>query len=384
MTIFDRDEFKPHARRWHARQSVFARRRAYYDGSVYNGVLGALDWLGPRFAGRIRPLYLPCARAVNVDSGIVPGGWALASGAAHLGGALFHLFDWSDWSTAGVLYVHHGALYGNSVLRIADLRDAGRVVIAPVPPDACLLVGAGAYDPTPRLAIVAQSLDLGSDVVEYAEVIEPQRVRTFVDGEPQGLDGRPAEYANALGCVPFVEVRHINNGEEIGACAFQDALTLLDSVNDVAADLASIIKKHARPKWAVLGADEAELSNDDDIWTFPAGSDVKVLVPGIDVAGVLRFLQDMREQVEKAMPELAFDQVLAKTNIATRTIELQLMELILLIQRVRPNYDRGLERAVRMAGRAARSMGLADLAVLDDEAMRFDAERPILPVNSKQ
>ncbi len=384
MTIFERDEFKPYARRWYARQQAFSRRRAYYDGSVYNGVLGALDWLGPRFAGRIQPLYLPCARAVNVDSGIVPGGWALAPGAEHLAAALATLFEWSDWSTEGVLYVHYGALYGNSVLRVSDLRAAGRVVVAPVAPESCLLVESGAYDRTPRLAIVVQALERGGTLAEYAEVIEPHRVRTFIDGEPQGLDGRPAAYANALGWVPFVEVRHINAGVEIGACAFQDALSLLDSVNDVAADLATIIKKHARPKWAVLGADEAELSNDDDIWTFPAGSDVKVLVPGIDVAGVLRFLQDMREQVEKAMPELAFDQVLAKMNIATRTIELQLMELILLIQRVRPNYDRGLERAARMAGRAARSMGLADVAALDDPALRFDPARPVLPGGSSQ
>ncbi len=60
------------------------------------------------------------------------------------------------------------------------------------------------------------------------------------------------------------------------------------------------------------------------------------------------------------------------------------MELILLIRRVRPNYDRGLERAARMAGRAARSMGLAEIAALDDPALRFDPARPVLPVTSER
>jgi hypothetical protein len=34
-----------------------------------------------------------------------------------------------------------------------------------------------------------------------------------------------------------------------------------------------------------------------------------------------------------------------------------------------------------MAGRAAGTMGLSDLAVLDDEGLRFDGERAVLPLD---
>lgn len=377
-SIFELDEFKVHEGRWLARAQAFRVRRAYYDGSVYQSAWGALGWLRGRLGGAVRGLYLPCARAVNLDSGIVPGGWA-TEGAAPA--QLAEVFGWSDWSIMGPLFVHYGALYGNVVLRVSDVRGAGRVVICPVRPEHVLLVRAGLYGREAVMALCVQRVEVDGRSVEYAEVVEARRVRTFIEGEAAGVDGRPASYDNALGFVPFVEVRHIDGGDELGACAFQDALNLLDAVNEVATDLAEIVKKHAKPKWAVLGADESDLSNEDDIWTFPQGSDVKVLVPGIDVTGVLKFLQDTRMQVERSIPELAFDEIISKYNLATATVELQLAELVLLIRRVRPNYDRGLEMALGMAARALAGMGVSGYGEL--AAVRFDDGRAVLPVDRR-
>ena len=70
-----------------------------------------------------------------------------------------------------------------------------------------------------------------------------------------------------------------------------------------------------------------------------------------------------------------------KTQIATATLELQLMELVLKINRCRPNYDAGLVQALRMAGAAAQTMGLGDLGVLNDEDLEIDPERPVLPLD---
>ena len=81
------------------------------------------------------------------------------------------------------------------------------------------------------------------------------------------------------------------------------------------------------------------------------------------------------------MPELAFDDIKRKDQIATATLELQLMELVLKIKRIRPNYDQGLADALRLAGRAGSTMQLPGIAVLDSEQLSFDANRDVLPLD---
>lgn len=270
-TIFDLDEFKPLWSRWQARQKELARRHAYYSGEVYTRARHLLGWLYPRLQSSIRPLYLPLARAVNVDAGLVPGYWNLSEKAKDLQSAVDRVFGWSNWVTDGILYTHFGALYGSVGLRVADLRSQRRIVIRPVPPTAFILAHSSHYDATPVLALWIERLDnplhlgSGGDSFEYAEVIENDRVRTFADGNPTGFDGRPAEYANELGFCPFVEVPHINVGDELGDCAFQTSVTLLDEVNAVATWLAEIIRKHADPQWAVIGTDGAQLDRGSDV-----------------------------------------------------------------------------------------------------------------------
>ncbi len=199
---------------------------------------------------------------------------------------------------------------------------------------------------------------------------------------PFGFDGREAEYPNELGFVPFVEVRHVETGEALGECTFQKAIPLLDEVNRLASQLAEIVSRHAEPQWAVIGAEASDLvKSGDNVWFIPQGGDVRPLVAGIDITGVLAFIQEIRDQVHGALPELAFDELRKKDQIATATLELQLMELVLKIRRIRPNYDQGLVNALRLAGRAAATMGLSDVAVLDDEALALDGERAVLPMD---
>lgn len=393
-SLFDGEEFRPYRDRWERRLRELDRRRSYYSGERYlqlrdgTRLLSALGSLGPRLYRGIKPLYLPLARAVDVDAGIIPGGWALPDPeeeprARQWKAAMDTVFDWSDWSVDGVLYVHYGAQYGVSGLKVADLRAAKRVVVKPLDPTTFLLVGTAQYDATPHLAICVETrTDETGKEFEYAEVVTAEQVRTFRDGEAWEFDGRKAEYPNELGFVPFVEVDHIATGEALGEATYQKAMPLLDEVNELASYLADIIRKHAEAQWAVIGAEPSDMvKSGDNVWFIPQGGDVKALVAAIDVAGVLAFVQEIRDQVHGALPELAFDELKSKTQIATATLELQLMELVLKIRRCRPNYDHGLADALRMCGRAADSMGLPAIAVLDDEGLRFDAERPVLPLD---
>jgi|GEM_PF-1708963 len=388
-SLWDTDEFKPFKARWDERMRELSRRKSYYDGSIYKRLREQFGWMWPRLYRGIKPLYLPLSRAVDVDAGIVPGDWALPDGSTEQPfnkawlPALNQVLDWSDWDRDGVLYVHYGAQYGVSGLKMSDLREQGMVQIKPVKPTCLLLIEQGDYDDTPQMAIYVDCrMDRTGKEYEYAEVITTEAIRTFKDGQPEKFGGRDGEYKNELGFVPYIEVEHIKTGERWGESTYQKAIPLLDEVNELASYLADIIKKNAEPQWVVTGAEGSDLvKSGDNVWFIPGNGKVEALAPKVDIAGVLEFVREVRDQVHGALPELAFDELKQKTQIATATLELQLMELVLKIKRCRPNYDHGLADALRLAGRAGASMGLRDLAVLDDEALAFDAKRPVLPLD---
>lgn len=383
-SIFETSEFEPFQARWNARLTELHRRRNYYDGTVYQKMRGQLGWLWPRLYQGIKPLYLPLARAVDVDAGIVPGGWALpdeTSPAAQL--ALEQLFDWSDWETDGVLYVHYGSQYGVSGLKVSDLRQLRQVQIKPIKPTCFMLIEAGDYDNRPKMGIYLETrVNRSGEEYEYAEVVTAEDVRTFKDGQPTGYGEREAEYRNELAFVPFVEVEHIRTGEPLGENTYQKAIPMLDEVNQLASYLTDIIAKHSEPQWAVAGAEASDLvKSGDNIWFLPQGATANPLLANVDIPGILLFIQEIRDQVHGSLPELAFDELRKKDQIATATLELQLMELVLKIKRCRPNYDHGLADALRMAGLAGASMNVRELTPLIDDGLGFDPERPVLPLD---
>lgn len=386
-SIFDLDEFAPYRDDWDARQFEFNRRESYFDGSIYNSVYLLAGVLPVPLLRPIKGLFLPVARAVNVDAGIIPNRWMLAPRAARFATALKTLLAWSQWQRDGVLFVHYGALYGNSGLRISDLRAEARVIVKPISPRCFMLVGASLYDSTPRLALVVEShRDSDGSEFEYAEVTTPEDIRTFKNGKLFGFGGRPHTYPNALHFVNFVEVQHIANGKAIGDCAFVRAMPLLDSLNEMATGLGGVIAEAVEPQAVVIGSEDTVLERSSGkIWYLPEKDmDAKFLVPNVDIHGAIEFMDRLINQVEKSMPELAFDELTSKNQIATASIELQLLELVLLIQRARPNYDGGLALALRLAGRAAKDMGVSDIAILDSEELAFDEERPVLPFTTTQ
>lgn len=392
-SIFQTEEFAGYRAAWDTRQIELAHRKAYYDGTIYANVrerfaaLGKLSpMIGPRLYRGTKALFLMLARSVDVDAGIVPGGWAFADDAPKAWvDATKTVLAWSDWEREGPLYVHFGAQYGVVGLKVVDDRAMQRVSIAVLDPTTFLLAGRGMYTNAPQLALIVETKcdEASGDDYEYAEVITAQQIRTFRNGVPYGYDGRDDTYPNDQGAVPIGQIRHVHTGESLGECTYQKAIPLLDEVNELASYLADIIRKHAEAQWMVAGAEPSDLvKSGDNVWFIPdPNGKVQAIVAGIDIPGVLAFIEAIRNEVQDGLPELAFAELKDKTQIATATLEIQLMELVLKIQRVRPNYDHGLCDALRMAGRAAKSMGLPDLGALDDEALSLDKARPVLPLD---
>ena len=384
-SIFDHPDFKQYRDRWEHRLKTLERREAYYDGTAYDRDDAHLfRKLLPQFISGVKPIYLLLGRAVDVDAGIIPAGWEFAEDAPDDWTAARDLvFAWSKWTTEGVLFVDYGARKGLSGLRIADLADEKKIIIQPVDPATFLLIRPDQYSDKVGLSIyVDQRRDAQGESFEYAEVITPEEVATFKDGEPFAFSDRGPIWKNELGFVPFVEIQFKRNGDALSECTFERQIPALDQLNELASDLAEVLKKNKDPITFISGSEPQDLAAGPDlVWFGPAGSKVELIVPGLNIDGTLHFIQDIKLELKESLPELSFDALKQNNQIATETLETQLTELVLKIKRVRPNFDAGLAQALQMAARAASVHNIAGLEPLADEDLEFDPDREILPLD---
>lgn len=382
-SIWDLEEFKQYHGKFMYRIRELNRRKKYYDGSIYKESMSMVTLMIPKLYKGIKALYLPFSRSVDIDAGVIPGQWRMDLD--YVNDDQLQAFDtiktWSEWNTKGVLFVHYGAMFGLVGLKVIDDAEAGKVKITAVDPTTFMFIQSGQYAKQSACVICYQNDD-GS---EYAEVIESNRIRTYLNGELFGYDGREPEFENTLGFIPMVEVCHKENGDWLSESTFDKVIPLLDEVNELASYLADIVKKHSEPQWALIGVNPSKnelVKSGSAAWTLPEGADVKALLPQVDIDGILSVVQEIAKNMKEGLPELSFDELRGKDQIATATIELQLAELVIKVKRCRPNYDSGLLKALRMAGIIGSMMGLSDissLSLLPDTT--FDDDREVIPVD---
>lgn len=386
-TIFTLPEYKPYAPLYERRQQIYRRYRAYYEGTIYADTAFKL---AHKLYAQTKALLSFLARAVELDAAFVPGinfPWQLAPGTPQpIIDAQQQLFEWSSWDTAGDEWLEDGATCGEAMIKVVPDDSGPQTVIKLMreKPEKLMLVkhvdpqDFSRYD----MAITVDKTQVGADgkPYEYAEVITPTEIRTYYNGQPFGYNGNPDRYPNPLNFVPVVRVK--NDGE----CrpSFAKCLPQLDSVNELASYLNDIIGRHAEPQWAALGADQSEMiKSSDNVWFFPNGSDIKAILAQVDVEGTLAFLQEIKGETKSNLPELAFDDLRAKDNIATETLAIQLVELDAKIWKMRRRYDAALADADLLASMAALVYGVRDLAPLM-APHQYNWHRPVRPITEEE
>lgn len=382
-SIWDLPEYKPYLKRWQERINAVKTRQAYCTGRIYDK---AVSRFGGRLKSEIKPLYLPLDSAVEIDAGLIPGGWQLVENTPiDIYTACKQLLKWSRWKTDGVLYVYYGAQRGLTGLKIVEYPEKRIVTLDPVSPARFMVVENGIYDPSPGMSFYVDfRYGPSGEKYEYAEVITPEVIRTYKNGELFGYGGREdPETLNENGFIPYVEVKHITTGDPLSEATFEKTIPMLNEVNETATQLGDIIQKHNKPQWAVSGADPSDLDKGDDVvWFFPEGAEAKALVANINIRDVLEFVREIAGNVKGALPESAWEELQKRKQLATETLEIQLYPLVIKIKhRCRPNYDDGLERAFRLAGEAGARLGIDEISILADDSVEIDPDRPVLPMD---
>lgn len=382
-SIFDHDEYKPYRTRYISRRERALRRRRYYDGTIYED--GAFK-LAHKLYAQTKSLFALLARAVDLDVAFVPGmmaPWQLADGTPQaIIAAQSLLYEWSSFDTVGEEWLEDGATTGEAVLKIVPDGDTGVVRLERLRPEIAFYTD-NHWQPSngqavPMLLIADPEMQADDGrMYEYGEVITPAEIRTYKDGKPWGYDGVPDRYPNPLGLVPVVWCK--NDAE--ARPTFAKAQPQLNSVNELASYLADIIGRHAEPQWAAKGVEEGELTKSgDNVWFLPAGAEVSAILATVDIEGTLAFINEIKTETKANLPELAFDDLRAKDQIATETLKVQLIELIAKIWRMRRRYDAALVDAHVMAATAAAASGIRGLEALM-ERHSFDYKRDVLPVS---
>lgn len=384
-TMFELPEFKQYQARFLTRANRFGQYRAYYSGKIYED--NAFK-LAHKLYAQTKALLSFLARAVDLDVALVPGvqaPWDLADGTPEpIRVAQRTLYEWSSWDTEGDAWLEDGATLGEAMLKIVPDPLVQKVRMQRIKPEICMMVDHldAATQTIVDLALIVDRSATGPDgkPYEYGEAITPSEIRTYYNGEPHGYNGNPDRYDNPLGFVPIVATR--NDAE----CrpTFAKCLPSLDSVNELASYLGNIIGRHAEPQWAAIGAEQGDLvKSGDNVWFFPAGAQIEALLAQVDVAGALAFIQEIKGEVKSNLPELAFDDLRSKDQIAAETLEIQLIELDAKIWKMRRRYDAGLVDAHQMAALAAVQTGVPDLAVLL-APHTFDWKRPVRPISEME
>jgi len=380
-SIWTLPEFKPYALRWHDRQRRLVQLRRYYEGTIYQDTAFKL---AHKLYAQTKAMLSFLARAVDLDVALVPGvmgPWELSDKALQQQrDAQATLYEWSAWDIEGDEWLEDGATCGEAAIKIVPDAEQGIVKMQRLRPEHLLYIDKHVVEGvTMPLALIVDPAAIApnGETYEYAEAITPTEIRTYWNGEPHGYDGAPDRFANPLDFVPVVRVR--NDGES--RPTFAKCLPQLDSVNELASYLGNIIGRHAEPQWAAFGVEETELTRGNNVWFFPdANSKLEAILAQIDVEGVLAFLQEIKGEVKSNLPELAFDDLRAKDQIATETLEVQLVELDAKIWRMRRRYDAALVDAHVMAATAAMVTGIRDLTPLL-APHSLDYKRPVRPIS---
>lgn len=382
-SIFSLPEFKGYENKMIARRRTANTRRRYYEGTIY-------DDTGFRLAHKLyaqtKALFSFLARAVDLDVALVPGvmgPWDLADGTPRaIAAAQAQLYEWSEWATEGDAWLEDGATIGEAMIKIVPDPTVRTVQLQRLRPELCLLVRNHVDAETGQAGELALIVDPHAEDptgarYEYAEAITPSQVRTYRNGAPAGMDGQPDRYDNPLGFVPVVRA----NNDTDRRPTFAKVLPQLDSVNELASYLHNIIGRHAEPQWAAFGAEQGDLVRGQNVWFFPnKDAKLEAILAEIDIAGALAFIGEIKGEMKSNLPELAFDDLRAKAQIATETLEVQLVELDAKIWKMRRRYDAALIQAHHMAAMAATMYGIPELsALLAPHSM--DYKRPVRPIS---
>jgi hypothetical protein len=399
-----------------ARLARYYLNRCYYHNTVYTSLEHAASTHKHQrgLYKHIRPIYNPTERLVELYVAKTYGGSLdmeeLSRGAIPISGAnarlrdaLRQLWIWSNWGTAKSVFVRHGAMLGDTAIKIVDDRAAQQVRMEPLDPGKIRDIKRDSVGNITEAVIQYDYLEeqvLGPITASttrqrtyvYTEVITQDRFQTFRDGTPFAFyadanGNMVPEWANEYGFVPLEVGKFRDMGLVWGATPFNAQTRKIDELNDSASNLHDQIRKVVSPIWYMPGVkkeDKIQANNAEKdqitILYGPEGSEPHPMVAPIDISAAIENIEHILAELERDLPELSMHRLRDSGDLTAPGVKMAYDDALGRITEGRGSFDASLVRAQKMAIRIGgynRYPGFEGFS-LNDDPDHMIAERPII------
>jgi hypothetical protein len=279
----------------------------------------------------------------------------------------------SRWGQKKSLYVRNGAMNGDSFLKIVDDIHRKEVRLEVVEPGKVKDMRVNDAGEIEFIQLEYYIRGENNRHVKYTETIDKDTFRVQVDGKDSNIhsNGRNepvTEWRNDYGFVPLVHVQHKDMGLGYGAPAIYGSLHKINELNDLASILNDGMRKQVQMpiifKNAVvgnldLGSDQSSsTTNPQDnprkdtataLNISGENADVFPIPPTIDINSGLANIQNITQELEKDLPELALHNLRNTSQLTAPGVRSAYDDAIARYQEARGNYDTGLIRAQKYA-----------------------------------
>jgi len=350
---------------------------AYYLNRMYDAdLIESIKGKGARRESenlyqKIKSLFNVCTQAGNLDAAaVLAPPVVVTSDTQAIERAIVDLWQRSQLQTQLYRLLLWGSVMGDVYLRLAgDVRQPKILIHSAQEFDV-------AYDPhdQDRLAYAELSynyFEASGEMHTYTLAIYPDRYETLRDNQPYTFDSNPVDADEwerddplaRQGLLPVVPVRLIDIGEVYGASTFAEVLPSLDAVNEIASQMADIIRINADPQLVAYHIKAGSLTKGEETkgqtnaWFInpPAGLPEGV-TPRLEMLEWSGSIQNMTEfvdwckgNVEEMLPEWHIKRVREQNNPSGYSVNLQLTELQIKLEGMRRQAIEALHRANAMA-----------------------------------
>lgn len=295
--------------------------------------------------------------------------------------------------------VRYGAVAGDVYLRVGRDSESGLARIFIHPADVVRVEP----DPFDRnkiaYAIISypyRDVKTGNQYLR-TDLLWPDEIQTFRDGELFGFDGNDARQENPLGRVPIVHIKNIDVGTVYGLPSYGDVLPTIDGVNEVLSFLTSILKINADPIILAYGINAGGLRKGHQtdmqgtvVWHIPVAREGVTKVEMMEWKGnlpdMIAMLQHILSQVEDSQPELHMSRMQKAGTMSGFALNSMMFPFVDKITVSRVGYRGGLSEALSM-GLAYQDMLDGRVSVFDPLDDRYDVDivlPPVLPINADE
>ncbi len=329
---------------------------AYYRNRMYDQELKAV--LKGKAARRqyenlyakIKPLFAVCPQVGDVDAAaVLAPPVVVTSDQSAIEAAIVDVWKRSQLQSRHGRAVLWGAVMGDVYFRVAGEDNAPRI-LAHSPQEMDVVYDPHDADRIEQAILSYNYYEPNGQRRTYTLRIYATHYETYRDGELFTYPDNPFDTPQwertdplaKLGIIPVVHLKLIDVGEVYGDSTFQPALPMLDAVNEIASQMADIIRINADPQMVAYHVKDGDLTKGEttkgqtNIWYLNTSAAAKAagMDPRIEllewtgnIQGATQFIDWCKGNIEELLPEWHLKRIREQANPSGYSVSLQLTEL---------------------------------------------------------